>query len=222
MSGLIGGVKNWFFGGDATKGMQTQPQTADWQRTWLQTFAQQPATMMDTAQSDQVRGQQNQLAGMLFKQATGATPGAGEMAVNRQIGAGMAQNTAAAQMARGANAALAARNAARANSDLSVNGAGQAAIAQIQDRQAAQNQLGGLLGGMRQQDIGVAGANQQAQYTMQGQQLQALAQMLGVDVAALQQDMARRGLKMNDKGMLPGLLQVGGQIGAAYAGGGAG
>jgi hypothetical protein len=214
------GFVNWMFGGDATKDMPTGPQTGDQQRSYLGGMLGRQAPGMDASQSDQTRGQQGQLASMLFAQAQGNGPGAGEMAVNRQIGQGMAQNTAAAQMARGANASLAARNAARANSDLSVNGAGQAAIAQIQDRQSAQNQLGGLLGNMRGQDIGVAQGNQQAQMQQQQLQLGALAQMLGVDVAALQQDLARRGLQMQDKGMLPGLLQVAGNVGAAYASGG--
>jgi hypothetical protein len=55
----------------------------------------------------------------------------------------------------------------------------------------------------------------------QQQHISALAQMLGVDQTALQQDLARRGLKMQDKGMFPALLQAGAGIGAAYAGGGA-
>jgi hypothetical protein len=212
-------IKDWLLGGQATQGMASGPQTADYQRGYLQQFNNRQAPMMNASQSNQVRGQQGQLASMLFQTAAGNQPGAGEMAVRRQIGAGMAQNTSAAQMARGANSALAARNAARANSDLSVNGAGQAAIAQLNDRNAAQGQLAGLLGQTRQQDIGVAQGNQSAQMQQQQLQLNALAQMLGVDVAALQQDLAKRGLKMQDQGMLPGLLQVGGQIGAAAAGG---
>lgn len=213
-------AKNWMFGGNATKGMASGPASGAYQTGYLKQFNDRAAPMMSTGQSDQVRAQQGQLAGMLFGQATGANPGAGEMAVNRQVGSAMAQQTAQAQMARGANSALAARNAARANADIGVNGAGQAAIAQMQDQTNAQNQLGGLLGGMRQQDIGIAGANQNAQMQQQQLQLGALAQMLGVDQATLQQDLAKRGLQMQDKGMLPGLLQAGGQIGAAYATGG--
>lgn len=224
------GIGNFFFGGDATKGMASQPQNADWMRTHLKTSTDQAAPMVgqiDPHGQDLSRGQQGQLAGMLFGQASGAQPGAGELAVRRGIGQTMAQNTSAAQMARGANAALAMRNAARQNAAVGVDGAGQAAIAQMNDRSAAQGQLAGLLGtmrgqdlGARGQDIGVAQGNQSAQLAQQQQNLQALAQMLGVDVAVLQQDAARRGLALQDKGALPGLLQAGGQIGAAYATGG--
>lgn len=212
------GFMDWLFGGKATEGMPSQPQTADFQRGFLQDFAGRQAPTMNTAQADQTRRQQGQLSSMLFGQATGTQPGAGEMAVNRQIGQAQAGHTALASMARGAGAGMAQRNAARASADLGINGAGMAAQAQMQDQQNAQNQLNALLGNMRNQDISVAGANQQAQMQQQGLQLNALAQLLGVDVAALQQDMARRGLDLQDKGMLPTLLQIGGAIGASAVG----
>ncbi len=212
-------AKTWLLGGGATKGMASEPQTAGFQRGYLQNdFLNRQAPMMNTGQADQTRGQQGQLASMLFQQAQGMRPGAGEMAVNRQANQALASQTSAAQMARGANAALAMRNAARTRADIGVNAAGQASIAQLQDQQSAQNQLGGLLGGMRGQDIGVAQGNQQAQMQQQQLQLAALAQMLGVDQAALQQDLAKRGIAANDKGMLPTLLQVGGSIAGAAAG----
>lgn len=212
------GAKSWLFGGNATKGMASGPASGAYQTGYLQNdFMNRAAPQMNAGQADQTRGQQGQLAGMLFQQASGARPGAGEMAVNRQVGSAMAQQTAAAQMARGANAALAARNAARSTADIGVNGAGMAAQAQMQDQTNAQNQLGGLLGQMRGQDIGVAQGNQQAQMQQQQLQLAALAQMLGVDQAALQQDLAKRQLASTDKGMLPSLLQTGGTIAAAAA-----
>lgn len=218
-SGAYDSFKEKMFGGNATRGMASGPQTADYQRGFLQNdFMNRTAPQMNTGQVDQTRGQQNQLASMLFQQAQGNRPGAGEMAVNRQVGNAMAQQTAAAQMARGAGAALAARNAARSTADIGVNGAGMAAQAQMADQQGAMNQLGGLLGQTRGQDIQVAGANQTAQMQQQQLQLSALAQMLGVDTATLQQDLARRQLQMGDKGMLPSLLQMGGTAAAAYAG----
>lgn len=214
-----GAAKRWLLGGNATKGLSTKPETADYQRGYLQNdFMNRGAPMMDAGQSNQTRGQQNQLADMLFKTANGTQPGAGEMAVQRGVNAGMAANTGASQMARGANAALAFRNAARANSDLAVNGAGQAAIAQLNDRSAAQNQLSQLLGMTRAQDIQVAGANQSSQLSQQQLQLNALAQMLGVDQAQLQAELAKRQLGMNDKGMLGTLIQTGGQIAASAVG----
>ncbi len=216
------GVKTWLMGGDATKGMSTQPQSAGYQRGYLQNdFMNRPAPMMNTGQADQSRGQQGQLAQMLMQQATGQRQGAGEMAVQRQAGNAMAQQTSTAQMARGANAALAARTAARNSADIGVNAAGQAGIAQMQDQQSAQNQLGGLLGGMRGQDIQTAGANQQSQLAQQQLQLSALAQMLGVDQATLQAQLAKAQIDAGDKGHIGTVMQVGGQIGAGLAGGGA-
>lgn len=211
-------VHNLLFGGSATKGMLTGPQTGQYQRDYLQgDFMNRQAPQMDQGQSDQTRAQQGQLAQMLFRTASGQQQGAGELAAQRGVNNAMAQQTSAAQMARGANAALAARNAARSTADIGVNGAGQMGIARMQDQQGAVSQLGGLLGQQRGQDIGVAQGNQQAQMGQQQLQLSALAQMLGVDQAALQQDLAKRGLKMQDKGILPSLLQSGGQALAAGA-----
>ena len=201
------GHKEWFTGGGATKGMLTQPMTADYQRGYLQgDFMNRGAPQMNTMQSDAARADQNRLAAMLFQQAQGQRAGAGELAVNRQANRALAAQTAQAQMARGAGAGMAARNAARNRADIGVNAAGQASIAQLQDQQSAQNQLGGLLGAQRQQDIGVAGANQAAQLQQQQQQLAALAQMLGVDKAALEQDLAKRQLSAEDKGQLGNIL----------------
>lgn len=213
---------SWLFGGAATAGMETQPQTGDFQRGYLQQFTNRQAPMMNTGMSNQARGQQGRLADMLFANAAGTRPGAGELAVQRQVGNANAAQTAQASMARGADSALAMRNAARNQAEIGVNGAGQAAIAQMQDQQGAVGQLGGLLGMQRQQDIATAGANQQAQMQQQQLQLSALAQMLGVDQAALQQDLAKRQLQMQDKGMLGSILQTAGTVGAAAAGGGMG
>lgn len=215
-----GDLGRYLVGGNATKDMATKPASADMQQNYLGGMLGRQAPMMDPTQSNQARAQQGQLAGMLTGIAQGNRAGAGEMAVNRQVGQAQAAQTAGASMARGANAALAARQAARMSADIGINGAGQAAIAQQNDQTNAMGQLGGLLSGMRQQDIGVAGANQAAQMQQQQIQLSALAQMLGVDQATLQQDLAKRQLAAQDKGILPSLLQAGGQIGAAYATGG--
>lgn len=202
------GESEWLFGGGATKGMLTQPQTGDYQRGYLQNdFMKRGPVQVDAYQSNQTREQQQQLAQMLQAQASGQKAGAGEMAVNRQVGQAQAQQTAQASMARGANSALAARNAARMQSDIGVNGAGMAAQAQMQDQQGARNQLAGLLGTQRQQDIGLAQGNQQAAMQQQQLQLAALAQMLGVDKAALEQDLKKREIDAADKGNAGALMQ---------------
>lgn len=216
-----GAAKDWMFGGGATKGMPTDPKTGDFQRGYLQDdFLKRQAPQMNVAQSNQARDQQQGLARMLFATAQGSTPGAGEMAVNRQVGQAQAAQTAQAQMARGANAALAARTAARNQADIGVQGAGMAQQAQLQDATNAQANLGSLLGTMRGQDVNVAGANLNANMGQQQLQLGALAQMLGVDEAALRAAAAKAGVASQDRGAFGGLLQTAGQIGAAYAVGG--
>jgi hypothetical protein len=221
-------IKNYLVGGDATKGMATGPQTGDYQRAFLQNdFMNRQAPQVGApnyGQANATAGQQGQLAQMLFRTASGQQPGPGELAVQRGVNNAMAQQTSAAQMARGANAALAARTAARSTADIGVNGAGQRGIAQMQDVNNAQGQLAGLLGTQRWQDlsqtgqqIGVAQGNQQAQMGQQQLQLSALAQMLGVDQAALQQDLARRGLKLQDQGHLASMLQQAGTAAVAAA-----
>ena len=168
-------LSDFFFGGRATEGMSTRPMTGNYQLNYLDQMLGRQAPTMDAGQADQSRAQQQQLAGMLFRQAQGKQAGAGEMAVNRQANQALAQQTAQSQMARGANAALAQRQAARSSADIGVNAAGQASIAQMQDQQSAQNQLGGLLGQTRQQDIGTAQGNQAAQMQQQQVQIAALA-----------------------------------------------
>lgn len=209
---------SWWFGGDATKGMQTQPQTGDYQRSYLQNMLNKQAPMMDGSMQSQPRAQQGQLANILMGTALGNQAGPGELAVQRQVGNAMAQQTAQASTARGADAALAARNAMRNQADIGVNGAGQAGIAQMQDKANAANQLAQVLGQTRGQDISVAQGNQQAQMNQQQLQLGMLAQLLGVDQTALAADLEKRKLGMQDQGMFPGLLQIGGNIMAANAG----
>lgn len=254
-SELVGydNAKNFLFGGDATKGLETRPGQYG-QATGLlgdaarnaqgrvapQVQAQQlgSAAQLAGGPQDQARLGLQGVAGRLGGIAAGQQVGAGEMAVNRQITAAQAAQQAQARSARGANAALAARNAARNTADLGVMGAGQAAQAQLQDQQAANAQLGQIYGSMRGQDIDLASqnaqlaqqqmlqqgqlgqqaglANQSAQLQQQqlndARQLAALGQMLGWDQATFNNELAKRGLAAQDKGMAGDLLQAGGTI----------
>ncbi|MGN6107230.1 MAG: hypothetical protein ACTHU0_19135 [Kofleriaceae bacterium] len=256
-----GGVKNWLFGGNATEGLNTRGENADFAQGFLRNQVSglggreapraQAAQLGSAAQlnggpQDQVRQQQQQAVGHLQGIMSGQQAGAGELAVNRQVGQAGAAQQAAARMARGANAALAARNAARNTADIGLGGAQQASIAQMQDQANATGQLAGILGTMRGQDLDLAGqnaqlaqqrmlqqgqfnqqanlANQQAALAQTGMNDQAqmgyLAQLLGMDQAQFAAELAKRGLAQQDKGVFPGLLQAGGQVGAAFAGGG--
>lgn len=258
-----GGIKNVLFGGQDTKNLPTQTANYDYAQGYIknqlgglagraaptsQMYTMGAAAHLDPAQQARARAQQQQLADRLGLIAGGQQAGAGELAVNRQVGQATAAQQAAARMARGANAALAMRNSARNTADLGVAGAGQAAMAQMQDQAAANGQLAGILQGMRGQDLDLAGqnaafqqqqmmqqgqfgqqtnlANQQAQLAQTGMndsaQLGYLAQLLGLDQAQLAALYQAKGLQMGDKGIFPQVLQTAGQMGAAYAGGGVG
>lgn len=252
-----GAAKNWLVGGNATKGLDTQGANSGFAggilRDQLGALGGRAAPTAQAAQldgaaqlaggpQDQVRAQQMQTAGYLQGVLGGTQRGAGELAVNRQVGQATAAQQAAMHAARGANAALAARNAMRNTADIGLAGAGQAAQAQLADQQMAAGQLSGLLGQTRGQDLDLAGQNatlqqqrmlqqgafnQQTGLANQGAQLQMagmndaarqgyLAQLLGMDQATFQREMMKRQLASADKGVLPGLLQSGGQL-ATYA-----
>lgn len=261
VSGHGGDIRNFFFGGDATKGIDTKPQhydAATAQLGQMATGAQGRAApvanaaqlgaayQLDPTQMGQSRAGAFGVANRLGAIASGQTAGAGELAVNRQLGQGYSAQLSAARQAHGANAALAYRNAMRNTADMGLAGAGQAAQAQMADQQSANAQLGQLYSGLYGQDAGVAAQNaqlgqqvalqqggfqQQTNLANQGAQLQqgqmndamqiqALGQQLGWDQARINAELAKAGIAANDKGIFPSLLQVGGQIGAAYATGG--
>lgn len=220
IGGVAGGIGGWFSHQKPKTPQPVTPPTGDEQRAYLRALLAGNAPQMDTAQADATRGQQTQLAQMLFRQAQGQTPGAGEMAVNRQIGQANAAQIAQASMARGANAGMAGRNAARMQSEIGVNGAGQAGIAQMQDQANAYGQLGGLLGQTRQQDIGTAQYNQNSAQQQQIIKLNALAQMLGIDQTALGQGNINQASQLAQQQQrdqqLAAMMQQAGQVASVY------
>lgn len=239
--GFWSDVKDTLFGGGATRNVDTKLQQYDAATAQLGQMAQQAggrvAPQMQAWQlaggpQDQSRQGMTDVANRLGAIAGGQAPGAGELAVNRQIGQANAAQAAAAHMARGANAALAYRNAARNTADIGLAGAGQAAAAQMQDQQGANAQLGQLYGTMRGQDQAFAGqnaqlgqqaglANQQAQLQQTGmndaRQIQALGQQLGWDQARINAELAKAGIASQDHGIFPSLLQAGGTVAAVLS-----
>lgn len=227
------GAHNWFVGGDATKGIDAKLGGYD--------QAQQQLGQLGGSQAPQVYGQQldpsqmaqsragaygvaNRLGGV----ASGQQMGAGEIALNRQLGQGTAQQMAAARMAHGANAALAYRNAQRNNADMRLQGAGMAAQARMQDQTAANQQLGQMYGQLYGQDAAIAGqnanlgqqaalANQQAALQNRALQIQALGQQLGWSQAQIDEQLKRGALEASDKGILSGLFSSGGGVAAAMS-----
>lgn len=246
-------IKGWLFGGEAGNNLPTQGANYNQTQGYLQNalggadgrIAPQAnaaqlaaASQLAGGPQDQARGQMQGVASHLQGIMSGNQAGAGELGVNRQVGQATAAQQAAARMSRGANSALAARNAARNTADIGVAGAGQAAMAQMQDQQGATGQLGGLLQGMRGQDIDFAGQNAnlaQQRNMMQGQfdqqtglanmqsKLQQMgmndarsqsliAQMMGMDAQQLQAEMMKQQLNAADKGNFGNILQLGGGL----------
>lgn len=196
--GLIGGIGGLFGGGDdsppppppnpiATAALGNIVQNAQGR---LAPTINGSHLYVDQAGRQGLLGTANRLGAI----AAGTQQGAGELAVNAQVGRANAAQIAAARAARGANAALAYRNAMRNQADIGLAGAGQAGAARLQDQAAANAQLGGLYNNLYGQDISVAGqnaqlahaanqANLQAQLQQQqlndAYQIQALGQMQG-------------------------------------------
>lgn len=180
----------------------------------------------------EVRGREMALADQLTGVSTGQQMGAGELAVRRQMAQALAGTQAAQRMARGSNAAIGARAAARAAGDMGVNAAGMSAQQALADQAAARGQLGGLLGGIRGADLGLAtsqaGLEQQTNLANQGASLQQRGMndalqlgMLGgltdAERAQMQGQMGLQGLRLSpgQQGYLGDILQMGGQLGGA-------
>lgn len=230
----IGGLVGLFGGGDDAPPPPSQNPYAAAQLASLAGTAQQRQAAqiggvqfgVDPTGRQGVLGVANRLGGI----AGGQQMGAGELAVNHQLGQGMAAQTAAARMAHGANAAIAARNAMRNQADMQFAGAGQAAQYRMQDQAAANQQLGSLYGNLYGQDATIAAqnaqlgqstqiANQQAQMQQQGMndamQMQALGQMLGWSQDQINAYMAqtqRQQANQQAPNLGASLLQNGGQM----------
>lgn len=186
---------------------------------------------LDRTYLDQSRGGLMGTADRLGAIASGQQQGAGEMAVNAQIGRAAAAQNAAARMARGANAALALRGSMRNQADMGLAGAGQAAQSRMQDQATANAQLGQIYGGMYGQDASVAAqnaqlaqqaamANQGAQLTQQqlndARQMQAYGQMLGWDTASNGGNLNWAQFNANQPNVGANMMQGAGQILTSY------
>ena len=236
--GVVGGALGYFSGGDddtpkklghydaATGGLYDAALTAQGRAAPMVN-----ASWLNADQMNQSRGGLMDTAGRLQGIAAGTQQGAGEMAVNAQIGRAAAAQNAAARMARGANAALAYRNAMRNQADIGLAGAGQAAQSRMQDQAQANAQLGQIYGSMYGQDANVAAQNaqlaQQAALANQGaymnqqqlndaRQMQAYQQMLAWDAAANGQQIDWAKFNASQPNVGANMLQAGGSILAGY------
>ena len=167
----------------------------------------------------QFRDAQAAQIGQLQGLASGTQKTAGELAVQRQAAQQAAQQQALARMARGGDAALAQRTAANQTAGIGINAAGQAQRAALEGQMAAQGLLTQAAGQARGQDSQIQLANMDAKLRQMGMddqtRLAYLAQLTGMDIAQLQQQMAAYAAAQQRPGMLGPLLSAGGQVGAA-------
>lgn len=172
------------------------------------------AAQINTAQANQSRDIQSGLAGNLQARVNG-TGGPSLAAQQQQQGLNQALANTLAQAAstRGVNPALALRMSQQNNTAAQQNATTQGGILRAQEQQAAENQLAGLSGTMRTQDMDLAGAqaqlnqqananNQQATLANRGlndAQVAAIrSQQLGLDEADRQAAMDLGKLRVNE------------------------
>lgn len=187
--------------------------------------AQAGATTINPQQQAQFRARQMALADQLGQQAMGQGPSVAGSQFKAAADTSLAQQQALAAGARGGNVALAGRQAAQNASNANQAFARDAATARIQEQISARDQLGGLLGQGRGQDIGLAtdqaGLSQQLNLANAGLQQQsnlanmdanlkmaalndstlmaALAAQMGVDQAELTARMQQDALSIQQR-----------------------
>lgn len=224
----IGALGGYIYGGIFDQGASSNPTDVNMPNRavaqnnlgiWAGGAQNRLAPQLDQGLMMQSRGNLYGVANRLGAIANGQQAGAGELAVNRQLSSAYAQQQSAARMARGANSALAARNAMRNSADMGLQGAGVAAQAQMQDQQAANQQLGQIYGQAYTQDTNAANMNMNARLSQQqmndAYQIQAMGQILGWDQAQVNANLAKAGLPIIPS-IGASLLQGAGQAAAAY------
>lgn len=192
------------------------------------------AATIATAPQEQFRQGQVGLVGQLQQQAAGQGPSVAQAQYAQAADRGLKQQLALAA-SQGGNPALAARQAAMGAANINQDLAGQAAVARMQEQQAAQQALGQQLAVARQGDIGLATdqaqlaqqaalANQQARAQLQAQQNQLNAaytgQSIGLNQGQFAANQAYEAAKQNQAAqqtqLAGNLLGAAGQVGAAF------
>jgi hypothetical protein len=222
--GFFGDVGNFFGMGLGTSSYQTDPskfQLPGMQDTQGQSqqgvtnaygnqynALHQGAPTIDQSGSSQWRGQQGQLAGMLFNQANGLGPNMGQMQLQSATDQNIRNAMALGQSMPGQNNMAAYRNILDNQAQAQQQAAGQSALLQAQTQQAAEGQLQGLLSGARSQDIGLAqnqaqlsqnqfGMNQNAAQGWGGQALGWANMQQGANQAQMQGNIAQQQIAAN-------------------------
>lgn len=150
-------------------------------QTLLGSITGSTAAGVNTAQQEQFRQQQLNLANALALQAQGQGPSVGAAQFKAASDRNIAQQQALAAGSRGGDIAGAGRRAAQNVSNFNAQAAQQAAVARQQEQLNAQGQLGSIIGTGRESDIGLAST--QAGFQQQSN----LANAAASNVANLQQ-----------------------------------
>lgn len=223
------GFKDWLIGGtskqpsDFRQNYAHQGQLDSAIKQGLGTNRTAPQVGMDSPFRGAQLGQLGQLQGL----ASGQQRTAGEIAVQRQAQQAAAQQQAMARMARGGDAVLAQRRGAEQMAGIASNASGQAQRAAIEGQMQAHGLLTQAAGQARGQDQAIQLANLDAKLKQMGMDDQArlgyMAQLTGLDIAQLQQQMASYNQAAANPGMLGPLLSaagtaLAGPIGGAIAG----
>lgn len=240
-----GGVGRWLFGDNRARDAAMDPKNFQMEgANYLRDYASQQLNgaqgrgapllgqgqqvQLDPRQQAMARAQMQGLADQYQGVASGQQRGAGELAVGRQMQQAAAAQFAGANMARGSNAGIMARAASRQLGDMGTNAAGMASQSALQDQANARAGLGGLLSGMRGQDLDLASqdallaqqrnlANQQSQLQTRGQNDQYGLGLMGQYANVSAEELRARAQRAAalagnpDKGNFGQLLQIGGQ-----------
>ena len=185
------------------------------------TAGQRASGQIDADPQAAIRSQQESLAAMLLKQAQGR----GVSVAQEQLRSGLDQTRAgAASMAvsqPGISPAMAARAAADAQSRSGAAHTRDAGVLRAQEVQSAQQGLGGLLSGMRQQDIGLATSQAQLSLEEQSMRDQLAANYMAAGMSAneanRQADLALEQMRMEREMQLEALAQEERKQNAAYS-----
>lgn len=197
-------------------------------------LAGQNAPQLNTADSDQFRAQQLQLANRLSNQAQGIGPSVTGTQLQQGQAATLAATMAQLNSSRGGANPLAARQALQSSQDVQNKMTEDAAVNRLQEQMAAAGMLNNVAGGARAQDITTASQNAnlqqnfedlQQKYMGMGMSAQEANQRAALDYSNQQnqanqfnagQATAAQGLKRQTEGQF---INAGGGLAAAGIGG---
>lgn len=193
---------NWFGGGGSSPqydpyqvdpGMQYWAPGQAWGNQaaggYGQVFDQLRQTgQIDTTQADESRGLMGQLARGLFARARGEGTSVAEEQMKQALERSRANAASIAASSPGVDAGTAMAQAQRAQEETALQGARDTSLLRAQEQLATEQALGGLLGNMRGQDIGLATSQAQLGLQEQGMRDQLASQFMSMGMSQAEAD----------------------------------